>query len=352
VTLDTNQGAYFSPCAAAPTQPTALGLEILSPDPAPYSSQASFRATLTNNGAGLANQLIVFSLGSQIRLMTTDSGGQATVSMPILGLPASDPYEVRASFFGTYDYQPSFATDALTIIKAETTLSLAPGSSPPSPDAEELLVATLRDGFGHPLNERKTVFFVATDSAGNYRVFPVVTDLTGRAVLGRVDLPSGSHNVTAYFNGTIPGVGTLEDERYEPATSNTVTLEVNACLCAYADPLTIWPQDKELYPVQVRGVTDPDGVPFTIRIDDIYQDEPVGSNKFSPDGIIDNGIAWVRAERAGNGDGRVYHIFFTALDGTVEICEGEVVLGIVPHDQGSSLVIIDGGALYDSTIPD
>jgi hypothetical protein len=60
-------------------------------------------------------------------------------------------------------------------------------------------------------------------------------------------------------------------------------------------------------------------------------------------------MAMVRADRDGNGDGRVYHIFFTADDGQGGICEGEVRTAIVSHDQGGDLDAIDGGALYDST---
>jgi hypothetical protein len=134
----------------------------------------------------------------------------------------------------------------------------------------------------------------------------------------------------------------------------TVNIPNNApvCLDASADPLTVWPQDKEFHPIHILGVTDPDGDPFTIVIDSIFQDEPVGKNKFSPDGIIDAETAWVRAQRAGKGDGRVYHISFTASDGLGGLCTGEVLVGIVPHDQGGSIIAIDGGPLYDSTIPD
>ena len=60
--------------------------------------------------------------------------------------------------------------------------------------------------------------------------------------------------------------------------------------------------------------------------------------------------AQVRAERSGTdkvpGDGRVYHISFTATDEYGATCDGEVTVG-VPHDKKDTPV--DGGALYDST---
>jgi hypothetical protein len=60
--------------------------------------------------------------------------------------------------------------------------------------------------------------------------------------------------------------------------------------------------------------------------------------------------AEVRAERDGGGNGRVYHISFTADDGHGGTCSGEVLVG-VPHDQGVEGDPADDGALYDSTIP-
>jgi hypothetical protein len=371
VTLETNMGAHFNPCAAAPTEPTALDLELLSENPGTYGSLAHFRATLTANGTAVDGKLVIFNLGSQVRIATTDANGEAEVQMPLLGRPDPEPYAIRASFFGSDVYQPAFAAQQFTIQKAATILSLAPDPAQGHPSDDELIVATLTDEFGRPLNERKTVFFVVAGGGGT---FPVVTDPAGQAILGDLPLPPGLYSVTAYFNGDIPGVTTpgnpLSDVRYEPATPATVVLElVNSapvCDAAYTDPVTIWPQDKEFHSVNVLGVTDPDGDDFTITIDSIYQDEPVGSNKFSPDGQgIGTDTAWLRAERAGNGDGRVYHIGFTATDGNGGACSVVVVpenwnpddppwlrVAIVPHDQGGSIFAIDGGPLYDATVPD
>jgi hypothetical protein len=139
------------------------------------------------------------------------------------------------------------------------------------------------------------------------------------------------------------------------ADSNVATVTISVyqvnqppeCSGATSVPGYIWPPDKELWPVTVQDVTDPDADPLTITITAIFQDEPVGSR---PDGEgIGTEMAMVRADRDGNGDGRVYHIFFTADDGQGGICEGEVRTAIVSHDQGGDLDAIDGGALYDST---
>ena len=120
------------------------------------------------------------------------------------------------------------------------------------------------------------------------------------------------------------------------------------CGSAYASEDSLWPVNHKFVAIDVLGVTDPDGDPVTITIDSIFQDEKVkGPGNHHPDGRgVGTSTAEVRAERDGKGDGRFYHISFTADDGLGGMCTGEVLVS-VPHDQGSDPV--DGGALYDST---
>jgi hypothetical protein len=113
-------------------------------------------------------------------------------------------------------------------------------------------------------------------------------------------------------------------------------------------------------PIRILNITDPDGDAVIIRITRIFQDEPtngVGDGDTEIDGSgIGTDTARVRAERSGNqgdgdddrakkGNGRVYHIRFTATAGS-KSCSGEVTVG-VPHDQHRASV--DDGAVYDST---
>ena len=102
------------------------------------------------------------------------------------------------------------------------------------------------------------------------------------------------------------------------------------------------------------GVTDANQDAITITIDSIFQDEPVNGDDdgdTSPDGQgIGTSIAEVRAERDGLGNGRYYHIFFTADDGYGGTCSGEVFVG-VPISKGADGAPVDDGALYDSTVP-
>ncbi len=141
------------------------------------------------------------------------------------------------------------------------------------------------------------------------------------------------------------------------SAETTVFITVNfvntppVCGDAYASVDAIWPADNEMQPVSIMGVSDADGHVLTWTITGIYQDEPVGKGKHSPDGKLTGANTFeVRAERDGNGNGRVYHIFFTADDGYGGSCSGEVLVPIVPHDQSGNVSAIDEGALYDSTV--
>ncbi|MCA9956989.1 MAG: hypothetical protein KC434_19805, partial [Anaerolineales bacterium] len=153
-----------------------------------------------------------------------------------------------------------------------------------------------------------------------------------------------------------------QDALYEPNAYRAsdhdpvvIGLDLNSppnCDGAYASVGELWPPNGSFVAINVLGVTDADGDAVSIIIDSIYQDEPVwgpGSGNTSPDGMgIGTDTAYVRAERMGNGDGRFYHIFFTASDGNGGSCSGEVLV-VVPRNRGVRNEPVDGGALYDST---
>ena len=71
----------------------------------------------------------------------------------------------------------------------------------------------------------------------------------------------------------------------------------------------------------------------------VTQDEALngtGDGDTAPDAALVTGKAnqvQLRAERSGNGDGRVYRVSFTVSDGKGGSCSGTVYVG-VPHDQG------------------
>lgn len=156
------------------------------------------------------------------------------------------------------------------------------------------------------------------------------------------------------FNGTDTFTYTIEDDSGEQATANvTVTVTgVNDppdCSAAAPSESLLWPPDHRRVNISVNGVTDVDGDPVTVAITSIRQDEPtnkLGDGDTDIDGGIGTGTASVRAERSGNGDGRVYHIGFSATDGAGGTCSGTVLVG-VPHDDDGTPPV-DGGPLFNS----
>ena len=125
-----------------------------------------------------------------------------------------------------------------------------------------------------------------------------------------------------------------------------------ACSAATATPEALWPPDRKMADVSIVGVTDPDVDPMTLTISSIFQDEPPaglrGTDSCSDGAGVGSGTASVRASSDGAGDGRVYSIGFTAMDGSGGQCSGAVAV-CVPHDRGEGETCIDQGPLFDST---
>jgi hypothetical protein len=121
-----------------------------------------------------------------------------------------------------------------------------------------------------------------------------------------------------------------------------------------------WPPNHKFTLVNVLGITDPDGDPVTVTIIGITQDEIVktpgkGSGSTCPDGLrVDSDgdrnpdAAALRCERDGTGNGRVYHVQFSASDGKGGECSGSLSF-CVPLDQRPGAACIDDGQVYSST---
>jgi beta-propeller repeat-containing protein len=118
------------------------------------------------------------------------------------------------------------------------------------------------------------------------------------------------------------------------------------CAAAFASPASLWPPNGQLVPISIRGVTDPDGDPIAITVTGVRQDEPLSGRSPDASGIGTPAVQ-LRADRAGGGDGRVYHLSFTATDPQGASCTGTVTV-CVPHDQGHGGTCGDGGGLFSS----
>jgi hypothetical protein len=117
------------------------------------------------------------------------------------------------------------------------------------------------------------------------------------------------------------------------------------CSAAAASPAELGTPNHSLVPIEIVGVTDPDGDPVAIAVTGVTQDEPLegpGHGSTCPDAVIEGGRASVRAERSGQGNDRVYVISFTATDDGGASCTGSVRV-CVPHNGVSTAM--PGGAL-------
>jgi hypothetical protein len=101
------------------------------------------------------------------------------------------------------------------------------------------------------------------------------------------------------------------------------------CGAVSARPAVLWPANRKLVRVKLRGAGDPDGDAVALRIDGITQDEPTGKGDAvrvrKPHKVL------LRAERSRKGDGRVYRITFTATDDRGATCTGIVKVSVPRH---------------------
>lgn len=138
----------------------------------------------------------------------------------------------------------------------------------------------------------------------------------------------------------------------EANNSASATVDVNhnpICKTLAASPPELWPPNHKLVLVTVSGATDPDGNPLTYAITSVTQDEPLnalGDGNTEPDAFpgAESDQAWIRAERSGTGDGRVYDLHVTVTDGVGGECRGIATVG-VPHSQNGEPAI-DSGQNY------
>jgi hypothetical protein len=150
------------------------------------------------------------------------------------------------------------------------------------------------------------------------------------------------------------------DECYVAPPPPPPTNAAPDCSAASVSPDKLRRPDRRYRDVVIGGVTDPDGDAVSVSVDSVFQDEPVFTRRLSSTSPDASGLGSdhvkLRAERRDRGDGRIYHVNFSADDGNGGVCEGSVVV-CVPQDKWTyhrgrwhySEVCGDQGALYDST---
>ncbi|AKJ08269.1 hypothetical protein ATI61_1339 [Archangium gephyra] len=146
----------------------------------------------------------------------------------------------------------------------------------------------------------------------------------------------------------VGGCGAQDDEVDTQAAPLALEIEPDCESVRVSAKLT-WPPNHKFRLITLSG-----GEDLTVTIDSVTQDEPVHEREdrhTSPDArwVEDRTDAvYLRAERSGRGDGRMYRIHFTATrEDDDRECTGTVQVG-VPHDQGKGSAPVDSGGAYDS----
>jgi hypothetical protein len=328
--------------------------------------------------------------------------GEGSIGSVYTGVLPPGDYLIEAhaeaqSLFSPEEASSSFGVDLYLVPYVPGVIALMPALSLNAPGGDHTVTATVRDQFNIPSEDVEVTFEVASGPNGG--ASGTCTDGMGGANPNCRTDADGVVNFT-YDDTGGPGVDSIfasfEDLSAGTVFSNTVLKfwdadcnqndipdscdldcagfgnrcgeyadcgmssdanddghpdECNAapdCTNAGAEPDELWPPNLQFEEIAIAGVTDPDGDPTEVTIDSIHQDEQVGINGPDASGVGED-VASVRAERAGQGDGRVYTIAFTADDGMGDQCSGEVTV-CVPRDMaGQHEGCVDGGSIFDST---
>jgi hypothetical protein len=229
-TLATNLGAFYSITPEDAEQlppPSSTTLTLQSP-PANgiYLKERTFSMQLQSGGQPLAGQLVTLDIGGQQTFATTDSSGEATLSLTLV-IPPGD-YTVQASFRGNTQYLGSNDASPFTVNKDATMLTVTPSSATVLEGQPTPFVAVVRDSAGRALGG-KSVIFVIHNNTATFAT-SVIADFLGNAALGTISVPPGTYTVDAYFNGAIPvssgEILNLSDDYYESSSRLGLSLTI------------------------------------------------------------------------------------------------------------------------------
>lgn len=316
--------------------------------------------TWTEGGATIAGptasaqSTVVLPLGRHYVTLTVRDGSDATASAnavmtvvdttpPILTVPANTEVE-QATRAGT---AVPFAASASDICDAAPQVVCVPASGTVFPLGLTTVNVTATDASGNRTQKSFSVQVVDTTppvlkvpeditveqatSGGTTVSFEVTAkDICDASPDAIADPPSG----TEFPLGTTKVTCTATDDSGNQSTQDfdvTVRDTTRPDLNISVSQSTLWPPDHDLInvglSVQVSDICDhaPD---LTISV---TQDEPVedqtGDGNFAPDAKLVPaanggwGTLWLRGERKGNGDGRVYLIVIKATDDSGNVSE-------------------------------
>ena len=206
-----------------------------------------------------------------------------------------------------------------------------------SPDGTRIAFMSTREPGNYP-----SVFVMNADGSGAVNLTLKPDGVTG---VWSSRAPAWSPNGKyLYFTGARPTLPTeqiyvmnADGSHQEPLTSTDVNAEATvrhvrapAITQITATPNILWPPDNRVVPVSVAVLVSDDSDPApACRITDVTSNEPVGANAWRMTGPL---ALDLRAERFGQGSGRIYTLTVTCTNSS-ELSSTTTVAVTVPHDQ-------------------
>jgi hypothetical protein len=230
--------------------------------------------------------------------------------------------------------------DSAFLLVAGLLLTLAAGAV-----QAQVPVITCPNDATNECGATSTLTAVVADTDGD--ALTVVWSLNGTAVQTNdvAGSTSASGTDVSYAAALPLGTNVVEVQVSDPSGSNatcsaTITVVDTTppvIESATADPDVLWPPNHKMIPIHLAVVVTDECGPATWKILSVTSNEAVnahGSGHTSPDWLIigDHGLK-LRAERSGNGTGRVYTITIQASDLSGNTSQASVTV-TVPHDHG------------------
>ena len=345
VSMDDNDGAFYSLTPQVRGTSAFCGVTVSSLQAASGSSIAvsdqlvnETYCSAAANPSPIVGATVTFALGSATVSAVTDSNGVATASLPVV-----DPvggYTLTASFSGSDTYYP--ATDQVTPFIAVTPqptalvlTMLSPTNGAETSFTAQVCASSTGCSASDPQLTQRTVVFELAGPAT--RTVSAITDGTGEVQFNEFGLPAGSYTLNAYFDGSIPNVGTFNDPVYAPSSA---TATFSTAGVSNDQPTLIVPASPPTAPA-----TGPNGavVRYTVSATDPIDPRPSVSCSPGNDTLFAIGsttVTCTATNTAGNSVTKSFTVTVHSL--AKQLSPGTTVCNGVYFGTGSSITVPAG----------
>lgn len=296
-----------------------------------------------------------------VRAEVFSFGQPSTVGGPTLGTPNTFIFA-----FSNVGGEPAFVADrdddgVLDEIDNCPTV--------PNPDQQDGDFNGIGDACQAPTAQHTTAAFLQARTNGSTIVEPTslvfadepsLVEKLARIVQFRVDagLTDSATELTQNLVTSLVEAGVVEEDDESEIIAAVLALVNHApdCSTVTATPATLWPPDHTFRTVVLDGASDIDGDAVTTTVVEVTQDEALdglGDGDTQPDAQPTESANEIllRAERSGNGDGRVYRVGFISTDTKGGTCSGIVKVSVPKSQGGEGALAIESELVVNSFGP-